>query len=122
MKGLHHYVLITEEKYEKDFCFYEKKKGKRPKQWIVCILESSQYRTPSRESSPTKQLPQEVHSASQHQALKALDCPRRICALFVLIYFMHPLARYVLMLLLLCFMHLVFTKDFIGVVSTVAQW
>ena len=102
--------------------FMKKKRQKAKTVDSVHFTESSQYRTPSRESSPTKQLPQEVHSASQHQALKALDCPRRICALFVLIYFMHPLARYVLMLLLLCFMHLVFTKDFIGVVSTVAQW
>ena len=51
--------------------------------------------TPGKKSSPTKLLPWELHSVSQPQVARALDCVcEHLCP--VLIYFAYLLARYVL--------------------------
>ena len=54
----------------------------------------------SSKNGPATQLPWELYSASQHQAVIALKC---VCEhlRFILIYTMHPLERYVLRLSLL---------------------
>lgn len=56
--------------------------------------------TPAARSGPTKFLPQEPHSASQHQATRALNCvcEHQCC---VLTYFVHSLVRHVL--IIFCF-------------------
>lgn len=47
------------------------------------------------ESGTTKLLPQELYSASQPQASITLNCVREhLC--FIWVYFVHPLARYIL--------------------------
>ena len=77
----------------------KKKKKVKSKNNIQCfvlqqaILEAAG--NPSSESGTTKLLPQELHSASQHQATIALNCACEHLY-FILIYFVYPLASCVL--------------------------
>ena len=124
MKGLHQYVFDNWKTIWTGFLMLWNK-GQKPKQQSVCILQGHlRGTTPQagRTGPPTKLFPQEVHSASQHQAPEALNCPGSTCAFLMLIYFRHPLARYVLRSLLLCIMSFGFYKRFHGGIPIVAQW
>ena len=93
-KHLQYYqYLLTESNPKRIFAFIQKKV--KSKNSVQCLLCSK--------SGPTKLLPRELHSASQHPAAVSLNCAcEHLC--FISIYFVHPLVRWVLRQLLLCFM------------------
>lgn len=90
-------IFTNWKRSRKNLCFYEKRR--KAKRAFGVRFAASPYRGsvhPSSESGPSKLLPQELYSASQYQAIRALKCVcEHLC--FISIYCVHPLARCVLM-------------------------
>lgn len=70
------------------------RKKTRSENSVQCALQWAIQETacaPSNKSGPAKLLPQELTLRSQQQAAIALSCVCELC--YILIYFVHPLAR-----------------------------
>lgn len=97
-KNLHAYLFLRTKRQPKRFLLAWKR-GEKQNQCSVSVWQGALWQavhTPrSGESSPTKLLPWDLHSAHQHQAGIALRCVcEHLC--FISIYSTHPLARWVL--------------------------
>ena len=113
VKGPHQHVFDNWKKSEENFCCYERGKNQSRGQCAFCRVISEATHSKQGESPHQAPPPGSTFSISASSP-QGLNCVRSTRALCMHIYFMHPLARYVLRFCFFALWPLGFRAGFIG--------